>query len=301
MNRSTAHSLAGFTLVELLVVLAIIGILAGITVPAFVFGASRPGDEVRASAIDLSQTLRTAQVRATTFRRGSAVVYLPEFVDGAGVFLNHLFIARRLGNEDLAAEGFQDEDALRTAMGLPEAANDTVTLYLQLENERGIPRRMDGIGALYHVANEATYGNILSDTGGAERALGLTPVYVLNQEAFANISETGDTDPDTLLFQSTPRFLPWRTSATAFGDEVDAFPAHRFNNNGFMVTGSTIQRFRLPVCAQTDLQFVEDRFTERDDLATPPTFAQQLLGINVEVFAALGRVKVRTEYGPIRE
>jgi len=230
-------------------------------------------------------------------------VYLPETVPGTGVFLNHMFAARRLKPAELRARGFRDNDALANALGLadpPGAASAGDYLYIQLANDRGTPRPMDGIGALYHAWSAETYSNILArpaDTDGNREndvasALGLTPAYVLDWQAYSDPALPNAALAGQGVLTSTGRFASWTLP--------NAFPAHRFNSNGFLVAQSPKQRFDLPVGALPTFLPEEDRFVADYNLADPGrSFAQQMLAFNVEVFAALGRVKVRPEFGPV--
>ena len=73
MNGRDRHN--GFTLVELLVVVAIIIMLASVTVPAMVRGGWLGGNPTNSAARDLFALLRASQVYATTHNVDAAVAY----------------------------------------------------------------------------------------------------------------------------------------------------------------------------------------------------------------------------------
>ena len=61
----------GFTVVEVVIVLAILGLTAAAVAPAFREAASRPADPLAAAANDVAQLLRRA--RSTALERGASV------------------------------------------------------------------------------------------------------------------------------------------------------------------------------------------------------------------------------------
>lgn len=78
MNGTSKKSTRGITLVELIVVLAIIGLMTALTLPGLARLGSGSRNEVSRTAREIFSLLRAAKIYAATYRVDTAVVYNPE-------------------------------------------------------------------------------------------------------------------------------------------------------------------------------------------------------------------------------
>jgi prepilin-type N-terminal cleavage/methylation domain-containing protein len=72
------HRGSGFTMVELLVVMAIIAIMASVAIPVAIRWGATGSDELRMATRDLHSVLRAAQIHAAAYRVNAGVAYYIE-------------------------------------------------------------------------------------------------------------------------------------------------------------------------------------------------------------------------------
>lgn len=293
-RRTARQTRYGLTLVELLVVLAIIGLATGIAVPTFVRVASQARDALRATALDLQETLRATKTNAQTRRLDTALAYLirvEPIAAGEGettvAYIDGVVSARKPSDEEITRAGFRDrrafEAAARQVLGLPNNARVLVPVPL-----RGTEvREFRGEGALYDLTTaqfpEGGDNRLLNNPGAIQEEMGVVPVYLLDHQVFFT------TEPG-VQGEARLALLEPRVSFGADG----AFPAHVFQPNGVMRTNSSKQRFELIVSARPGADPFEQWV---DPWGEEPGFQgdRQRLHYRIELFASLGRVRLATE------
>ena len=75
MHGEYRESRAGFTLVEILVVLAIVAVVSAIAIPGLAKMGAFSRDEFTRATQEVNSVLRAAQLYATTYNENTAVVY----------------------------------------------------------------------------------------------------------------------------------------------------------------------------------------------------------------------------------
>lgn len=129
MKGSSRNS--GLTLTELLVVLAIVGLLGLIAVPSFVRFYLDSTERVRLSARDLMQIIQTARMYAVTYRVNTAVVYS---VDTIPIETN---IISPTGEPDLGTKS--NFMAIKTASIMYEISSRNNEYFYGIKKRLGIP------------------------------------------------------------------------------------------------------------------------------------------------------------------
>ncbi|MCX5769429.1 MAG: prepilin-type N-terminal cleavage/methylation domain-containing protein [Candidatus Hydrogenedentes bacterium] len=129
----------GLTMVELLVVVAIIAIMAGIAIPSFARMGLLWRNDLQASARELYTLLRAARIYATTYNVETAVVYTTYRPEGSTA--NNLRAAAMMYGYESKDKGFvfrpvsyQDQGSFRFLPG------DTALLYNQVVTQNGQPK-----------------------------------------------------------------------------------------------------------------------------------------------------------------
>lgn len=284
----------GLTLVELLVVLAIIGLVAGIAVPTFVRVASQSRNALRETALDLQECLRATRILAQTRRLDTGLAYLiqvEEAPSGDGVqpvaYIDGVIAARSPSTEEIEAAGFRDrrdfEFVARQFLDLPQNARIFVPVPLRGPEVR--PLR--GEGGLYSIETarfpESGDNPLINNPGSAEEEMGIVPVYLLDHQRFLSND----------LAQQREERLELLEPRAGFG-EARVFPAHVFQPNGVMRSNSSRQRFELIVSPKPNADPFE---LWADPWGESPGFTgdRQRLHYRIEVYASLGRVRLGTE------
>ncbi len=141
----------GFTLTELLVVMAILGILIATVVPSMVRFYKNATDPVKQSARSLSQIMQVARMYAITYHVNTGVVYKDDYVPVpltnvageqgivTGSFTLHALVGASVMYEISRSnnEGFDD---IRNRFGFPESWS---SFYVPIESRSGYGGYMD--------------------------------------------------------------------------------------------------------------------------------------------------------------
>jgi len=285
-RNATRTSRLGLTLVELLVVLALISLVAGIAVPTIVRVASQERNALRATALDLQESLRATKVLAQTRRLDAGLAYLIR-TEGGIAYIDGVVSARMPGDEEITLAGFRDrrefEAVARQQLGLPSNARILIPVPLR-GNE---VRDFRGVGGMFDLATaefpESGTNPLVNQPGGVEEEMGLIAVYLLDHNAFFNADPLFPREERLVLLE--PR--------VPFG-AANAFPAHIFRPNGVLLTNSPKQRFELIVAAKPTADEFEqwaDPFGENPDFQGD----RKRLHYRIEMFASLGRVRLGTD------
>ena len=316
----------GMTLVEMLVVMAIIGLLAGIAVPVFARSGAFAKNEVSGAARTLYSELVAARRHAATYRVDTAVVYVVADKQDSltGTWWPVLIgtaAARRMTEDEYEAY---------------EAAGTGVDLHMGSETDEDYPFVLlqDHHGQF---ARLATYACVLHDTvdqdneppgvGSVTAPLdrGLVPirVYKMVDDGSGNecpelVRPQEPDDPDS----TDPEALAFLCGED--GSNEDAadyrnfrFPAHVFGKSGMLLTESVAwpsvtpeydnvevtsrQRFIIDLAATPDAA-VQDRYMyEPGEHAfypdgTTPVPAEGVLRAPTEIhlYRSTGRVKINS-------
>ena len=295
----------GFTLVELLVVLALISLVAGIAVPTIVRVASQNRNALRDTALDLQESLRASKVNAQTRRLDTALAYLIRVEpvvggeEGATVaFIDGVVHARVPSDEELAIAGFRDRrqfEALARQV-LPAGAPNNARIFIPVPLRGAEVRAFRGVGAMYDEATanfpESGANSLLNNPGGVQEEMGIIPIYLLDHTTFFNTAPGFPLEDRLELL--APRGYDDPTSPDTSFASPGAYPAHVFQPNGVMQSNSSKQRFELIVSARP----TADEFEQWvDPWGEAPGFQgdRGRLHYRIELFAALGRVRLGTD------
>lgn len=291
--RRRGHGREGLTLVELLVVMAILAILAGLTAPALL--TFRPSDALEGATRELFTTLKFAQVHAASQRVETAIVYLLD---------NYTAIEADPGNEGELREPLQDSvsgafQRIVTGYAAVERIKDEAlaqyvraitgvsqpVLFAPLDSERGNFQAFDASVALLlspptlfsdpyyrsgfprYIPNTAAASNADPGYVNSLGALGMTDVYVV-----FGLEDARDA-----------RDRGVSASAVAPGlVTVAPFPGHRFKPTGGMTSAfNSPERFTVHVAL---------RPTADPDARVRA--GQELVAKGIDLFKSTGRVRI---------
>lgn len=263
-----ARQIAGFTLVEMLIVIAIIASLAAISVPFIAKYGAMASSDVNTTARDLQEILRSAQIYASANNVDAAVAYSlvakNDSLSGAeGVrVVNGVAMVRRLSSEEVERLGL----------------SRNTELYVPVQNPDGNFRFFQGQACLMNMQPRSAQPNFMEpvDIGAT---VGATPLAAVDM----GMRAIDLVDVDGVIVTPGPsRGYPAANSTM--------FPAHVFEASGRMNVAADVakQRFLLWVSAYPDAA-ERDRYVQysaADGVAIP--YAKTL-----ELYRTLGRVKLQ--------
>lgn len=272
--RRQGKTKKGFTLVEMLVVMAIIVIMSAIAIPTLVRSGALSRDEMGASARTLLNMLRAGRVYSATFRTDTAVVYflkqVPDSRDNTSqVVVDAIALARCATPAELQTFSLGPEKKV---------------FFLVGGNEGGIVSLERGSCIQARVEN-------LLDNSTQDQLLGRLPTNLMRQgvypvRLFTLTPGSGGTPPS--VTEVSPRAglesLSWGWINFPL---KQYFPAHVFRPNGELRTerDETPGRLELRINYTPDTR-VEDRFIAPN---------KEVAGVRIELNRFTGKARIVEE------
>lgn len=305
--RPSTASRRGLTTVELLIVMAIIGVVLTISIPALVRMGVFGGQKAELAGRELFTMLRAARVHATTFNAETAVVYGIEYTsdsanDGGPVLpiATSYAIVRKVRREEIERNVYpllvDEVNAINGSVAAAQAIQPT-DVYVPIEGVEGSFKRFENetcvLPDIFEVYT-STNNNETSNTG-------LQDIVVW--------------DPISEFFM-TPVF-DYRVGGAS--NLPNSFPAHVFQVNGALsAVGLPRQRVTLRAGLRPDSE-IADRFLVEPEFlesagellvrvganiidASDSVFYKVYIDTNgnpldldakIDLYAAMGRVKMR--------
>lgn len=263
-----ARQIAGFTLVEMLIVIAIVASLAAISVPFIGKYGALASSDVNTTARELQEILRATQIYASSNNVDAAVAYslVPrnDSLSGAeGVRVaNAVAMVRRLTSEETERLGF----------------GRNAEFYVPVQNQDGVFRLFQAQACLLNMQPRSAQPNLIEpvDMGAT---VGTTTLAAVDM----GLRAINLVDIDGVGVAPAPS-MGYPAPASS------AFPAHVFEASGRLSVADNVgkQRFMLWVSAFPDAG-ERDRYVQysaADGIAVP--YAKTL-----ELYRTLGRVKLQ--------
>ncbi len=212
------HNAHGVSLVELLIVLAMIGILGALSVPTLLRLGLFGGNKAEQAARDLFSALKAARIYANTYNVETAVAYNAsvDYEDSvmAGFYppvIDQFAMVRKLTKQEI-------EDFERRLYGSPHDDLEELagSLFIPIANSNGRFRRFrEGTCILPDIFEVGADSSCLPLTNSRR---GLTPILILDSQL----------DPQNLFFPPRKNYDLFTSAAPG----KEAFPAHVFKPGG---------------------------------------------------------------------
>lgn len=274
----------GYTLAELLVVVAILGIIATTVIPSMVRFYKNATDPVKRSARSLSQIMQVARMYAMTYHVNTGVVYRDDYVPvpltnlngQQGIITGPITLHALVGASvmyEISRSNNEEFDSIRNRFGFPESWD---SFYVPIESRSGYGEYVDFEAGVVLTYVEIKNLNI-------EKVLEPVPVlYSLKDKCENNLSPTV-INPELLGLRmvNVPFLnLEYSPSASAAynGEECEIvwstkWFAHIFSPTGRLLpAGDTKERYKLafvditnaePVIVQEEIQLPDIWVTHR--------------------------------------
>lgn len=283
---------AGFSLTELLVVLAIGAMVVGTAVATFLKFASLPGREVERASRELYSVLRAAKVYAATFRVNTALAYGIEgtFMEGGQpqiLYLRSYSLARAM-DSDLANR----VNSLLNLQGDPyydRSGADTDDMFFLVSQTGGAFKKFPGDACVH----ESTFYNAAQGTFFDDE--GFCQIELFSDEGelreILNQLDNGEILPDDAAAAIAEELIE-PLNPKRFSNMTDEplfyFPAHCFTPSGIVECGPGLERFQLLVGLTPEAQ-------ESLDLPPLNPLDPGEPSRTIELFRSTGRVKIARE------
>lgn len=290
MKGTSKKSTRGITLVELIVVLAIIGLMTALALPGIARLGSGSRNEVSRAAREIFSLLRAAKIYAATYRVDTAVVYSPEklFADRSdrrdSDFIAASSTIRRVSAIAVLYKPLQPPPSMMGCPGcfVPIPGNsgqfallpqDTTIFLEQVDVSDVIDfDDIDGDGDREEILFQRfDFVNLQQGERNVFRVLGMKEIPI------GGVDSAGDGGVE----------IVWRLAPDPqdpSGVIKSTFPAHVFKSSGRMDTDSTSkERVRIYVAPSPELAE-----SDRQDPITG------LIAIPIDLYRSTGRVKLAT-------
>lgn len=288
--RQRAVSPRGLTLVELLIVIAIIAIMAAVAVPTFARYGFLFGNRLRNTSREVFTLLRSAKTYAINHRVDAGVAYLiqtdPDLTTdslsgAANPIIDGMALVRRLTEEEATLWGFRDRiDDPCFRNGDP--------CFVQVGTSDGDFKRFDEQTAVLTDVFE-----INSQTQQSARMLEPIRIFLPDTATPQLLDPCGINDPlcgtNDFCVKDFACFVP------STRDLI--FPAHIFTPAGTLIGPSGRERVRMNVGLMPNEDF-ELRYPNPNAAGFTPTVDNQRT-IEVQLFRSTGRVKIARDEGEI--
>lgn len=266
---------AGVTLVEMLVVLAVIGVLSAVLVPLAIRGGWGVGSETAFAARDVFTLLKAARVYASTHNVETALVYggnivrdsemaldSSTFPDPCVAVVDSVMLARRLKREEMIEiNELVEPNPFRLDRGYYFTPVNTADSTF-----RTMPKETALLADVFEVDES---GSVPISTTGLTGIL----LYDPSDLMFLEPARDRCTDPSASVYPTLDYVLDGLPD-TAINPGVFSFPAHRFMPDGTLRVPESFapQRIRFRVGALPDRSY-DDRFgsSANTEQLTPQT------------------------------
>ena len=287
VNRTSKKSTTGITLVELIVVLAIIGIMTALALPGIARLGTGSRNELNRAARETFTLLRAAKIYAATYRVDTAVVYSPEklFPDesdpGDSDFIAASSTIRRVGALAVFFKPLQP----------PPSMNGCPGCFIPIPGESGqfapLPQDTTIILEEVIVSDVRDFRDIDDDGDRQEvrfQRFDLGDLQLRERTVYQNLGmkriTIGGLDSNVI----DGIYSEFYTKMTRPDGSTTFFPAHVFKSSGRMDTDSTSkERVRIYVAPSPELPELDRIDPEIGLVATP-----------IDLYRSTGRVKLAT-------
>lgn len=278
VNMRHKHFSRGITLVEMLVVMAVLSILAAIAIPTFASLGQFVATDVQSTTRTLYSSLRAARIYASTFHVDTAIVYSLDNYGPEGEVVTTPVV------DNVAGEQVRVINAIAMAFKCPVRDK-----WVPVPTEDGAFTRFPGDAVI-----------LLRSPGDMRLTVNGTPRTVLLMDPlYTDANRRFDRDAGALMmavFGMSPIALdlsvPPHCGTDADPAQTVDFAAHIFTPRGSLEPSGTKQRFEMLVAASPE-ETTSERLVDPELNALVNSSNQSnLLTTSIELFQATGRIRV---------